>query len=437
MKANIPQQKWRCIGESVKGASHVRSGLPNQDAIQWYPDSGIGLPLILAVSDGHGSAKSFRSDIGSRLAVETAINVIREFFLNSQPSDANLSSLKDATERLLPRRIVNEWRKAVNQDLGLPENSDIDKLSLFTKTNLTHEEKKTLVESDGETAWQAVENNYYLAYGATLLAVLVTDLYIVYVQLGDGDILQVDSKGNTTRPLEQDPRLIANETTSLCMDQAWNEFRLHVELYQAGTSKELPNLILTATDGYCNSYSTDAAFFKIGDDYRQMFKSNLIEDIDQQLIGFLRETSEKGSGDDITLGLIKRLEKDDKDYVEVRLETIESKVTSIEESSMTNQKSIDDIETKIKHIGKYQKKISDRVAIEIFGLVITFIIAVIGTAFSSYSFFRLNGLEESLRELKHQGRKGQIRSLSANGTSLPSSADNASLSPTPRSASSN
>ncbi|MFM7713741.1 MAG: protein phosphatase 2C domain-containing protein, partial [Microcystis sp.] len=66
MKENIPQLKWRCIGESVKGASHVRSGLPNQDAIRWFPESGIGLPLILAVSDGHGSAKSFRSDRGSR-----------------------------------------------------------------------------------------------------------------------------------------------------------------------------------------------------------------------------------------------------------------------------------------------------------------------------------------------------------------------------------
>ncbi len=168
MKENIPQLKWRCIGESVKGASHVRSGLPNQDAIRWFPESGIGLPLILAVSDGHGSAKSFRSDRGSRFAVETAIKVIQEFFLSSQSSDINFSALKDAAQRLLPPRLVNEWRKAVNKDLGLSEN---DEEKLTNKPNFTDEEKQILVDKDGEAAWQAVENNYFLAYGATVLAV--------------------------------------------------------------------------------------------------------------------------------------------------------------------------------------------------------------------------------------------------------------------------
>ncbi|MFM7907875.1 MAG: PP2C family serine/threonine-protein phosphatase, partial [Microcystis sp.] len=267
MKENIPQLKWRCIGESVKGASHVRSGLPNQDAIRWFPESGIGLPLILAVSDGHGSAKSFRSDRGSRFAVETAIKVIQEFFLSSQSSDLNFSALKDAAQRLLPPRLVNEWRKAVNKDLGLSEN---DEEKLTNKPNFTDEEKQILVDKDGEAAWQAVENNYFLAYGATVLAVLVTDSFIVYIQLGDGDILEVDSKGNTTRPLDRDPNLIANETTSLCMNKAWNEIQVHVELYPKGTPKQMPALILVSTDGYSNSFSTDEGFFKIGQDYRQM-----------------------------------------------------------------------------------------------------------------------------------------------------------------------
>jgi serine/threonine protein phosphatase PrpC len=259
MEENIPQRKWRCIGESVLGASHKHSGLPNQDAIQWYPESGIGLPMILAVSDGHGSTKSFRSDRGSRMAVETAIKVIQEFFLSSQSSDINFSALKDAAERLLPQRLVNEWRKAVNEDLGLSEN---DEEKLTNKPNFTDEEKQILVEKDGEAAWKAVENNHFLAYGATLLAVLVTESFIVYIQLGDGDILEVNSKGNTTRLLERDPKLIANETTSLCLDKAWNEFQVHVELYPKGTPKQMPALILVSTDGYSNSFSTDEGFFK-------------------------------------------------------------------------------------------------------------------------------------------------------------------------------
>jgi serine/threonine protein phosphatase PrpC len=425
MKENIPQLKWRCIGESVKGASHVRSGLPNQDAIRWFPESGIGLPLILAVSDGHGSAKSFRSDRGSRFAVETAIKVIQEFFLSSQSSDINFSALKDAAERLLPPRLVNEWRKAVNKDLGLSEN---DEEKLTNKPNFTDEEKQILVDKDGEAAWQAVENNYFLAYGATVLAVLVTEFFIVYIQLGDGDILEVDSKGNTTRPLERDPNLIANETTSLCMNKAWNEFQVHIKLYPQGTPKEIPALILVSTDGYSNSFSTDEGFFKIGQDYRQMFKSNLTEEVRQKLEGFLQETSEKGSGDDITLGMIKRLETDDRDYLTDRVEDLDRKVILVEESNMRQQENISVFESKVKRLDNHQKKIDNKVVLVILGLIVTLPLSVISTALSVSLFFRLDGINAELKrqqqtenEMKLEINRIKIKQQPAKNTSEQSS----------------
>jgi serine/threonine protein phosphatase PrpC len=425
MKENIPQLKWRCIGESVKGASHVRSGLPNQDAIRWFPESGIGLPLILAVSDGHGSAKSFRSDRGSCFAVETAIKVIQEFFLSSQSSDINFSALKDAAQRLLPPRLVNEWRKAVNKDLGLSEN---DEEKLTNKPNFTDEEKQILVDKDGEAAWQAVENNYFLAYGATVLAVLVTEFFIVYIQLGDGDILEVDSKGNTTRPLERDPNLIANETTSLCMNKAWNEFQVHLEQYPKGTPKQMPALILVSTDGYSNSFSTDEGFFKIGQDYRQMFKSNLTEEVRQKLEGFLQETSEKGSGDDITLGMIKRLETDDRDYLTDRVEDLDRQVTVVKESSMRQQKDISGIESTVKRLDNHQKKNDNKVVLVILGLIVTLPLSVISTALSVSLFFRLDGINAELKrqqqtenEMKLEINRIKIKQQPAKNTSEQSS----------------
>lgn len=432
MKENIHSLKWQCIGKSVQGASHKHSGLPNQDAIEWYPKSGIGSPLILAISDGHGSAKSFRSHKGSCLAVKTAIKVIQEFSLLSQDnqnSDVNLSNLenyKDAAERILPQRIVNEWIKAVNKDLDLPENCPIDK-NFTEQVNFTDEEKHSLVQKDGEVAWQAVENNRLLAYGATLLAVLVTEFFIVYVQLGDGDILQVDSKGNTTRPLKRNPKLIANETTSLCMDKAWNEFQVYTELYPKDSPKEKPALILIATDGYSNSFSTDEGFFKIGQEYRQMFKSNLIEDIGEQLEDFLQETSEKGSGDDITLGIIKRLEKDDQDH----LEYLEKRVTSVKkkvDSSMRQQEDISGIESKVNRLGKQPEIIHKKVSLLVLGFIVTFSFALISTALSSYFFFRLNRVEQSLEGLKQQPDQSQP----ANSTSKPAPhTPEAKPSPTP------
>ena len=69
-------QPWRLMLETVKGASHDRQNLPNQDHGKFYQPNENRLPIILAISDGHGSAKSFRSDRGSKFAVETAIELL-------------------------------------------------------------------------------------------------------------------------------------------------------------------------------------------------------------------------------------------------------------------------------------------------------------------------------------------------------------------------
>src|SRR4051812_37341449 len=67
---------WRVTGSSVRGAYHERRNLPNQDAVRWQPLDGEGLPLVLAVSDGHGSTKHLRSEVGARLAVEVATDIL-------------------------------------------------------------------------------------------------------------------------------------------------------------------------------------------------------------------------------------------------------------------------------------------------------------------------------------------------------------------------
>ena len=49
--------RWRVIQESVRGASHVRSGLPNQDRARAFPETGEHVRALLAIADGHGRAK--------------------------------------------------------------------------------------------------------------------------------------------------------------------------------------------------------------------------------------------------------------------------------------------------------------------------------------------------------------------------------------------
>jgi hypothetical protein len=284
------ESQWRATGQSVRGASHVRAGLPDQDAIYWLPESGTGLPLVLAVSDGHGSARCFRSDVGARLAVETATKVIQDF-LGGLPESSSLSTIKRWAEENLPRAIVYRWRENVADDIlahPLPR-ADLDQLEA----------------NEGVNKRRQVLLDPLLAYGATLLAVLVTESFILYLQLGDGDILVVSQTGEVSRPpLPVDERLFANETTSLCSRDAWREFRSYFQ----GISRSPPGLILVSTDGYANSFRDEAAFLQVGADLLAMIRADGLDAVHENLETWLSEASQEGSGDDITLGILCRTE---------------------------------------------------------------------------------------------------------------------------------
>ena len=80
MPETLQKTAWGVRGGSTRGASHLRTGLPNQDSLGTWCDKTGGRALAV-VSDGHGSARHFRSDTGSRLAVEAAMSVLREVSL--------------------------------------------------------------------------------------------------------------------------------------------------------------------------------------------------------------------------------------------------------------------------------------------------------------------------------------------------------------------
>lgn len=267
----MPNQ-WQVAGQSVRGAVHERNGLPNQDAIYWLPASGEGSSIVLAVADGHGSARYSRSHIGARLAVESATQLVRDF-LDSQAGDGNLSLIKDTTEEWLPRALVRKWVELVTQDL----NSD------------------PLEESEQNV----------IAYGATLLVTAVTEQFALYLQLGDGEILTVSESGEVTRPLTKDDRLFGNETTSLCAPEAWRDFRVSFQPFVQSS----PALILLSTDGYPNSFRDEAGFFKVGSDILNMVRENGLSFINENLSGWLSDSTRAGSGDDVTLGILSSIEK--------------------------------------------------------------------------------------------------------------------------------
>lgn len=281
---------WYVIGKSVRGASHVRTGLPNQDYIKWLPESGTSLPIILAISDGHGGDKYFRSDIGAKLAVEMALSACNTF-LASKLESSNISIVKHMSEENLPRDILRNWRNAVADDISNRP---------LTNTELSQLEIKQGVDTRRQVVLDPV-----LAYGATIIAVLVTESFIIYLQLGDGDILTVSETGEVTRALPKDERLIGNETLSLCSLNSWRDFRVYFQTISGLNSA--PALILLSTDGYSNSFREADGFFKVGSDILEIIRSDGLYKIKDSLEMWLSEASQAGSGDDITVGIISRM----------------------------------------------------------------------------------------------------------------------------------
>ncbi len=269
---------------SVRGAAHQRSGMPNQDAFGLFPAPGLGDGLLVALADGHGSAKSFRSETGSRLAVQAAQAVLGAL-LEPGCERPEPSALRDMAEARFPREIVREWRRLVDEDLAARPIDD--------------GEWERLCSREGASARRTVEENPYHAYGATLLAALLLGNLHLYLQIGDGDIVAVGADGAAWRPVPGDARLLANATTSLARKDAWRDFRRAHAL-----PPSLPALLLLATDGYANSFAEDAGFLQVASDIHAMVARGKWAEVATGLEGWLTDASSQGSGDDVTAAVV-------------------------------------------------------------------------------------------------------------------------------------
>jgi len=285
MNTQSTKRDWFILGETVRGAAHVKNSLPNQDAMGFWQEMDNTAPLIEVVSDGHGNEKCFRCHIGSRYAVQSAIETLKEL---TQIADFSRSGLQigNIAERTAPSRILENWRSKAQEHLK--------------EHPFSAEELGKLAVAKGSAAIRKIEENPLIAYGATLLAVLVTDSYILYFQIGDGNITVVDEGGKISRPLKAGSCDYGNETDSLCQDEAASNCRIHVR----STHASVPAVILLSTDGYINSFPDPSGFMEI--------PANLVRTLDEEgpdglltmLHDELVETSRLGSGDDITLGIV-------------------------------------------------------------------------------------------------------------------------------------
>ncbi len=277
---------WSALSASTRGNWHESIGQRNQDSVRVR--QGPYGSTLLAVSDGHGGAHSFRSDRGSLFAVECAARLLAKMLLRLGP-DVPLSCLRHQMQKVWPEQVVNEWRHAVRAHVLAHPFSPVD-FAPFP-------EPMPATPRKGEWAYSA-----YLAYGATLLVAALTRDHVILAQLGDGDILTVTHRGTVVRPLERHHDFYQEQSASLCTHGAPREFQVAVLPLRV----HRPALVMLSSDGYANCFGNDEGFFKVGSDLLHYARDRGTRFLSQHLGAWLHDSSRDGSGDDISVALALR-----------------------------------------------------------------------------------------------------------------------------------
>ena len=289
------------FGESVQGYSHLIHDKKKQDnylvinentkskdkrRLKRYETCYQKLQddiKIVAVSDGHGSSSCPYSDKGSQMAVNTFCDIMAYYVSKYTEEDKKISSFfgllnREGESALLVKEIVAEWGKRV-----------------LTYHKINPDENKEPFKIDGERN----DKRIWKQYGATLLGMLISDSYIFVLQLGDGDITLVSD--DKVEPIIEPEKILGVETHSISKPKSWEKALTRVIRIDR---IEKPMMIVISTDGFVNSHASEEEFHKTCMAYFKMIKDKGYEIVKNNLNSWLKETSEKGCGDDITAVMV-------------------------------------------------------------------------------------------------------------------------------------
>lgn len=260
-------------GESVQGASHIRKGVVCQDS---YKQVQISENVaLIAVADGHGSDSCPYSKSGSKIATNVFCKVIEGIYQNfSEDMDFLMTYLNREGEVKVAQAIDEEWKRRI------------------WKAHSDNKREKP-VDENGNPDKEAV----YKQYGTTLLGLMITPSFLFAFQLGDGDILYVNS--TEIQPVIEGDKILGTETHSLCKKDSWKKAISVIR--NKDIDEDTPYLYLMSTDGFANSYRTQEDLYITCRDYYNLIKEHGFNAVTSNLKGWLSETSELGCGDDITV----------------------------------------------------------------------------------------------------------------------------------------
>jgi hypothetical protein len=280
---------WHVITATARGRSHEVRGTPSQDAVAQQPIAAADA-LVVAVADGHGHHRHFRSGTGSVLAVRAACRAADVLVAGLGPApdagDRGTGMSSRVTAEMiasrLPSVILRGWRAAVARDV---------------RADPLGRRELNVLERWGD--------GLEVAYGTTLLVAVMVAGWLVCAQIGDGDIVTVAPDGAHGCPVPGDDILDGLHTTSLCQPDALDSFRTGTRDLVAEPLRAL----MLATDGYGNAQAVDPWQPGFARDLAALTATRDPAWFAAQVPGWAAEcASGDGSGDDTTLALLLALE---------------------------------------------------------------------------------------------------------------------------------
>ena len=270
--------KGYCVHSvSTVGATHLKKKIPCQDRSACFCSWSHS---AIAICDGHGGRRHFRSGEGASIAISVCKDAIGAFckkIARIKMCNAEYEAVYD-----LAKHIIAEWRIQVYSD--------------YRNHAFSESEMSDLTPSEVEQLKRAPE----IAYGSTLLLAVACNKFFFVLQIGDGNC-RLQRKNELVNPFQESEEPKFGMTDSLCSSDALQKLRLAV-----CSLDEIKGCVLSS-DGVRNSFQSDEYYDSF---CRVVLKEGRMvgrSSIQRDLSDFLPKLSSRGSGDDVSVAIIKHM----------------------------------------------------------------------------------------------------------------------------------
>ncbi len=274
---------------SVIGQRHINEGTPKEDfgTIKKFDNC-----LIFVLGDGHGDPTCFRSQIGSEMICDIAVETLNSFCDTVIENNREKELFVERTAQIMVRQLVSvlfgTWKKRTVEHL---------KDNPYTEDELAFMDTKRQAGSRTILAYDEGIRLEHI-YGTTFIAGALTDKFLLLLHQGDGKCSVMYANGEYDEPVPWDDRCFSNLCTSVCDSDSIESCRFSVI-----NLEENPVIAsIISSDGVEDSFAEDMDLVHSYYDEILFFGArNGKEELEKHLEETLPEMTKNGSRDDITI----------------------------------------------------------------------------------------------------------------------------------------